>query len=69
MFVGDSTSKVKVKYIASKKTKDFLPSRKLIQSCKKPVVVVTRKDVLTNSDGNQATTGVSTQDEADTIMI
>lgn len=73
MYVEDSTPISNIKEVmASKNTKDHLTlylAEKVICCCKKPVVTVTRKDVLTNVPEYHPTTGVSTQEEADTLML
>ena len=68
----DTPIKDTQKFLSSKKTKDGLTlflADKLIKLCKKPVVTATRKEVLTNSTEQQASTGVSSNEEADTLMM
>ena len=60
------------KVMASKKSKDSLTlflADKLMTSCNKPVVTVTRRDVLANRPDLKCSAGKSTQEEADTLMI
>lgn len=59
-------------FLASKTIKDRLTiylADKLILLCMKPVVTVTRKDVLINVPYYHPITGFGTQEEADTLMI
>ena len=60
------------KVMANKKSKDSLTlilADKLMTSCTKPVVTVTRRDVLANRPDLKCSPGKSTQEEADTLMI
>ncbi|KAL5016812.1 hypothetical protein ScPMuIL_006401 [Solemya velum] len=71
--VDDSTPiRDRKKFLASKTTKGSLTlflADKVIKHCKTPVITVTRRDVLSNSFDIQPTVGVSTQKEADTLMM
>jgi hypothetical protein len=73
LYVEDSTPINNVKkFLSSKTTKDRLTlylAQKVIFFCKKPVVTVTREDVLTNVPEYHPTTGISSQEEADTLMV
>jgi hypothetical protein len=73
LYIDDTTPYNDIKrFLATKTTKDRLTiylADKLILLCKKPVVTVRRKDVQTNMPYYHPVTGVSTQEEADTLMI
>ena len=73
LYIEDCTPiKDAKKMLANKSTKDRLTlylAAKVISHCKKPVVTVTRKDVCTNIPHYHPTTGISSQEEADTLMI
>jgi hypothetical protein len=73
ILVEDSTPiRNKSAFLTSNKTKDQLTiylADKAVKYCNHPIVTATRKDVLTNNPSNPPTTGVSTQEEADTLMI
>ena len=72
LIVEDSTSiKDKKKFLSSRKTKDaftiFL-AEKVITLSKATVVTATRKSIMTNSE-QVPSTGISSHEEADTIMM
>ena len=73
LIITDSTPvKDITKVMASNKSKDSLTlylADKLITKCTKPVVTVTRRDVLSNTPDLKFSTDCSTQEEADTLMI
>ena len=70
--INDATPiKDTTKFLTSKNNKDQLTvflADKAINECKKPVVTATRQHVLSNTR-HKPTTGVSTQEEADTLMM
>jgi hypothetical protein len=71
--VEDSTSITdKVTFLASNDTKDsltlYLAQQLINESTAENLVTVTRRNVMTNSESH-VSTGVSTQEEADTLMI
>jgi hypothetical protein len=73
LIITDTTPVKDIKKVmASRKSKDSLTlflADKLMTSCTKPVVTVTRRDVLANTPDLKCSTGESTQEEADTLMI
>ena len=73
VYIEDSTPIFDLaRFLSNRKTKNHLTlylADKLILYCQSQVVTVTRKSVLTNVPEFQSTTAVSSQEEADTLMI
>ena len=73
LIITDSTPVKNItKVMASNTSKDSLTlylADKLITNCTKPVVTVTRRDILSNTPDLEFSTDCSTQEEADTLMI